>query len=693
VTVSKRCTKFAVLVCAFILITLAHIGCSDADKSASDFVKIMVNVPDGAAVIGTENPVYVGAGETASFALTINEGFKLEGIETIDSAVSALTGGDVSSGAVLENGVLSVENALYPSTVRLNIRPLELYRYYIENNVKMGTVTSDIKQGVVAEDTEITVTASVSNDYIFVGWSNGALMGNGGRFLSYSSEYGFALSSDMLLFPNYLSKNGRYIKYNSNGGHLSSASSDDKDGVFYHEVDTSHYPCPNAFADTGIFVRDGYALLEYNTEPDGDGMAVGLGGNVGIIPGEGVLELFAQWVKFTPEEQFTYTTSNEKITITDYSGNDEIIVIPEKINGVRVTEIAENAIRGKSAETIFLTKNITSVAKDAITDCANLTTLYISDSVTKMSNSGVSNCPELANLYVNAVIEPRYFRNAGWGSSIKYKRLITAEGSRIIVISGSSTAFGLNSPLLESEMNNEYSVVNYGTHAESCAMFFYEFTTNQIREGDIVVLAPEPFYAQQASNEMSALLWQLMEGAYDAFRLVDIRNYTNVFASFAEYNSTRRRMDGGSYDDFIPDVNVQGDILTNQARRAESWVASPNSILFANFMTREHSVKLNALNDKVIAAGGRVYLTFSPTNANALTKSAKTEKEQSEYQENIKRLVDFPVISRLDDYIFPGSYFSDTDHHLSDVHAKDRTYQLAADLKAQFEAEADQSAD
>jgi hypothetical protein len=679
---------------ALILLSISFAGCSADEETTPDLVKIMVNMsestPSGAAIIAGDNPVYVNAGETASFDVTINAGFKLVGIETIDNEIGALTGEVFSSSAVYENGVLRVDGARYPSTFTLSVRPLKSFKYYIENNIKMGEVVSDVKQGIVKEDTAITVTAAASDDYIFVGWSKDALMENGGQFLSYSPEYALSLTSDMLLFPNYLSKDGRYIKYNSNGGALSSSASDSGiEGELYYEINTRHYPCPNAFADTGIFTRGGYALLEYNTARDGSGVAIGLGANVGMIPGEGdenrVLDLYAQWVKYTDESHFTYTESNGKITITDYSGDDETIVIPEEIGGVPVTAIAVGAIDGAAAKTIFITKNVTNIASEAIMRCPNLQTLYLSDSVIRMSNVSVKDCPNLANLYVNAVTPPRYFQNPGWGSSIKYKRLLTAEGKRIIVISGSSSAFGLTSPLLEEELGGEYAVVNYGTHAGSCAMFFYEFTSNQIREGDIVVLAPEPFYEQQSSNEVNALLWQLLEGAYDSFRLVDIRNYTNVFASFAEYNATRYRIPASSYDDYITDVNVYGDILTNQAKRAETWVGSPNSISFINYMTRDHAAKLNRINDEIIADGGRVYLAFSPTNFNALTKSAKTEKEQTEYQANIARLVDFPVISNLADYIFPGNYFSDTDHHLAAAHMKDRTLQLAADLKAQFE--------
>jgi hypothetical protein len=242
--------------------------------------------------------------------------------------------------------------------------------------------------------------------------------------------------------------------------------------------------------------------------------------------------------------------------------------------------------------------------------------------------------------------------------------------------------------LLTELLDNQYSVVNYGTHAGACALFFLEFTANQIRNGDIVIMAPEPIWdSQKGANWLDALTFQLMEGAYDAFRYVDIRNYTNVLAAFAEYNATRLRMPALGYDNYIPDVNIYGDILTNHANHPENYSAGGQWVSFRNVMTREHAARLNRVNEMILAGKGRLYLSFSPVNRNALIDGGDTQARQAAYRDNIVRLVDFPVISIPGDYIFPGNFFSDTDHHLNSVHSADRTIQLAEDIVTQFELE------
>jgi hypothetical protein len=681
--------KPGMLICVALLISFVlpvFPACSKASGKAPQLVKVMVALPEGVAIEG-ENPVYAKPGGTARFKLAIDEGFRLEGIETISSAVAALSGNEGSCGAFYEDGLLCLENALYPATISLRISPLKKHRYFIENNIKMGRVVCDVEEGRIPENTFVSVRVEPSEDCVFIGWSKGAPISKGGKFLSNSPSYSFTLDSDTFLYPNYLSKNSRYIKYDANGG-----SAGEGIEALYYEINAKHYPCPNAFGDTGLFSREGYALLEYNTEADGGGIAVGLGANVPMIPGEedekNVLELFAQWAKYSDASLFEYTESGEKITITGYGGSEEMLVIPEEIEGKPVVAVSNGAIKGKELKTLFLTKNIAALSVRAVADCPNLETLYISDGITKMQNESIANCPNLANFYVNAVIAPRYSGTPGWGSSIKYKRLITAPGKRLTVISGSSSAFGLNSPVLSELLEGEYSIVNYGTNAGSCALFFLEFTSAQTKEGDIVVMAPEPVWeSQQGGNWLDALTFQLVEGAYDAFRHVDIRNYINVFAAFAEFNSTRLNMSDGSYDDYMSDVNLYGDILTNQADHPEDYVAGGQWISFGNILTKEGAARLNRVNEAVLANGGRLYWACSPVNRNALVEGGDTEKKQAAYRENIAKLVDFPVISVPGDYIFPGNFFSDTDHHLNDIHSADRSIQLAKDLKAQFESE------
>ena len=75
------------------------------------------------------------------------------------------------------------------------------------------------------------------------------------------------------------------------------------------------------------------------------------------------------------------------------------------------------------------------------------------------------------------------------------KNSLTSPAQRIIFIGGSNLAFGLNSEMLESElereMNTDITVINMGLHAGIGFNRIIEYTLPYLRENDILLMAPE----------------------------------------------------------------------------------------------------------------------------------------------------------------------------------------------------------
>ena len=51
--------------------------------------------------------------------------------------------------------------------------------------------------------------------------------------------------------------------------------------------------------------------------------------------------------------EFTYTTENNEVTITEYTGNDKNVVIPEMIENNFVVYIGDNAFKKKELTSIL----------------------------------------------------------------------------------------------------------------------------------------------------------------------------------------------------------------------------------------------------------------------------------------------------------------------------------------------------
>jgi hypothetical protein len=81
------------------------------------------------------------------------------------------------------------------------------------------------------------------------------------------------------------------------------------------------------------------------------------------------------------QDQFTYTTNNGGITITGYNGDGSVMVIPDTITGLPVTEIGDNAFRFNTTLTcITFPNSVTNIGAGAFNYCTELTAINVETS-------------------------------------------------------------------------------------------------------------------------------------------------------------------------------------------------------------------------------------------------------------------------------------------------------------------------
>lgn len=659
----SRCRTAALLLCVLLLFPLLC-ACGDVTGlPLSHHVRIMLAHDDGLTV-KSENPQKVERnGTPAVFEIEIADGYKIISCD----------------GAVYSDGVLTVSDTSRPLTVNVVTRPLLEFEFGYGEGIE-----STLDAGVLPEDTEITVTAPETRDgRVFIGYSDGKKLSDGGTLVSYIRDYTFNLTENLNLYANYAAAGAKIIMYDANGGSVKGGG----DSI-YIELTKSVFTCPNTLIGDGYFTREGYVLAGYNTEPDGSGRYYGCGWNI-VLPEDGIESLYAVWYPVTDPGCFTLVKLGEGLMITAYSGTDETVVIPETVGGKKITYISANAFYGESFKTLFITKNINAVANSAVRNCDNFTTLYLADSVLTMSDSAVVNCPNLSTLYLQAVRPPTYMSSRNGNYQIKYERLMTAQSPKIIITGGSNVAYGIDSAQLESELGGTYSVVNYGCNQSTPAVFYMEIAAYWMNEGDILIHAGESFTDYQyGNNTINTTLWQIFEGAYGAFSCVDIRHFNKLFSSFASFNTTRSSRSAQDYERYSSEtVNFYGDYI--KTKKGQVYTPAFNSHTYSTSILKEnYLLNINRAFDLCRGAGGRVYLSFGVINATTLKGTSKTASVQDAFGNSVaEALKPDAVISKVSTYVMDTSYFYNSDFHLGTAGSKIRTSNLAADILAQFAAE------
>lgn len=642
-------------------------------------VPVMLELPNGMSMADNASHLaMVQPGQSAVFPVKLDLGFEVRESDAYTYADGMLTVHDVRYPSTVKVGVT------FDSTMWAGLSPDQIptsgeFLFELGNeDEKLGAAKSSMAGGMLAAATEVTVTATPAEGGRFVCWSLGATVANGGMPLAYTPEYTFRIGTTMSLWANFGTANTATLLYDANGG------SAEKGAFARHDTKVDNYIMPHTLPSQGQLTRDGYVLYAYNEAKDGSGREYLFGANV-PMPESGTKLLYAQWAK-ADESLFTYEKLGGGVAITGCSSTDAVVVIPETIGGAPVKQIKAGAFDGlENMTTLITNRNIETYDSFCVRNCRNFTTLYLCDSVKSIPDNFYGVCPEFRTLRLGAVRNPTYCQTRNGTYMMKYQRLLqTADMKKIIVVAGSSSAYGIDSPTFETEMGGEYALVNYGTNQGTSSALYTEFIAHFIKPGDIVILAPEPHQYQLGHNEMNVTTWQIIEGAMEAMQHIDLRQYTKVFSSLTSFNGSRDKMKARSYEEFTNEtVNRWGDYSKFKKRQSDKYVNNYKKFNWnADLLTDTRAALLNRVTDMVRTNGGEVYLSFSPINLNYLSDKARTPAAQKVYQDAVSSKLTAIRISEVGDYVIGGSYFFNSDLHLGTEGATMRTKQLAAELRA-----------
>lgn len=712
----KRMRLYGRKVCALMVLGLPVLfGLSSCAKNGYT-VQVLLSEADG-YTITSENPMTVEAGKDAVFSVTLDEGYTF---------VQALDGDMTDVGAVWNEGtehlqgVLTIPAVQVPMTINLTaLEEGDTVKFFLENGTGGGWIGMNTEEFTFLPGTPVRLTAKPHEGYYFAGWTLNKSMDDGGTLLSTDANTTYEVSERGTVYGNFYlieseeveentatsgfdnlsgstknygswgiqgNESTHMIQYDANGGTVTGYDSD----VYYDVVSTAVYSCPNTLAEKGIFTREGYVLLEYNTKADGTGTAIPCGGKFAPV-GESTT-LYCIWAQYTDPTSFIFVDNGKGLTLKGYSGGDqEMLVIPEYVGAQKVTHIAENAFKDVSLGTIVIPKSVEVVENNSFINCPNIKTLYLFDSIKQIYDAAFNGSPWL-QLHLGAVRDPVFSNHEDATFARKWEKLLVdnlKDTQNLVICSGSSSYYGLDTPLLEELLGNAYSVINFGNVATCSVSFFMDGVADYLGNDDILVQAPEVAYGGEMGDPYFYwVIYRIIEHSYDfLYHVDDMTLYYNVLGGLTEFNSYREYMEPLSYDIFSTNVDENGDITFDMPNGSND--AFFGVTISYNSVNTDWLANLTKMHDRITDTGCKVYFSFAPFNYNAVEVSSRKEEVWDKFMETVQSHLHVPVISYIWDYKMDGYLMYNSDYHTAEEGRGIRTRQLAEDILAQLAKEAE----
>ena len=122
-------------------------------------------------------------------------------------------------------------------------------------------------------------------------------------------------------------------------------------------------------------------------------------GLAGRVCASWILPLWLLALASTGHAQFTCTTNDGVLTITDYSGPGGALAIPDMIGGLPVTSIGAEAFEGCTGLTeVTIGSSVTNIGDSAFFACTNLASVTISNSVGSIEGDAFADCTGLTGV-------------------------------------------------------------------------------------------------------------------------------------------------------------------------------------------------------------------------------------------------------------------------------------------------------
>lgn len=285
-------------------------------------------------------------------------------------------------------------------------------------------------------------------------------------------------------------------------------------------------------------------------------------------------------------------------------------------------------------------------------------------------------------LVYEIICEPEAVFQTSYQSLIqdKFRILMETNEPKIIVVAGSSSAFGLRQEMLEEASG--YKVVNLGLHAGFGHIFCSELAKANINEGDIVLLGYE--YGWQDKEGFTDLGTDLVMSGIDdnieMYKYIPVREWRTFFGYLFTY--------AGKKNTFVPASGQYSrdafDPETGQMTMARDYNMEWSAEIYGTVdisdvtISDESIAYLTEYKKYIEGKGASVYFIAPPLIIDSVVCDYSEFYKLKELEETE---IGIEYISDPVQYLYPPEWMSNALYHCNSTGEEVRTEMLIEDLR------------
>ena len=297
----------------------------------------------------------------------------------------------------------------------------------------------------------------------------------------------------------------------------------------------------------------------------------------------------------------------------------------------------------------------------------------------------------MAFLCVAAILLPDPYEKSFVGAlDEKYDLLMNTQGEKIIIVGGSSVAFGVRSDIIEEY--TDMPVVNFGLYAALGTKLMLDLSRQAVGEGDIVIVTPELNEQTLSLYFNSRMTLRAISGRADMFLALPTDDKLSLLSALWDYTAEKLEYYimgiNGSSGTLNPtgvynadNFNRWGDLVYERSENIMPSYYDANNMIspVADIISDEFIDYLNEYVAYCENRGATVYFNFCPMNEMGFL-GGYDEEALSSFADYLESVIDCDLIGTPMGSVLGAGYFYDTNFHLGDAGAIKYTARLTEDI-------------